>query len=188
MTTQHLGAANKLHTTFVIISFNVDNIITYARGSLVIIIWDIEFLALYLGLDQSYCYTTDRLAHQLASSTFNLHPDQHFAYVYMPLNISAWHTCLWHHPNAYFAQYILKGLQEDFHIRASSRAHLQSAHTNMLSARQHPHNYNRRLATCSPSLKQAIFLALILHTLLLQAYTSIDLVLFRRNTSQKFNS
>ena len=54
-------------------------------------------------------------------------------------------TGLWHHPDADFTQYILEGLQQDFHIGASTHANLQSANTNVLSARLHPNTMEEYL-------------------------------------------
>lgn len=58
--------------------------------------------------------------------------------VHTPLNIAAWQACLRGHPDADFTEYILRGLQCGFRIGVSGPTKLQSAKTNMSSAKQHP--------------------------------------------------
>ena len=54
-----------------------------------------------------------------------------------PLNSEAWQACLQDHPDKDFANYILKGTSQGFHIGCNRAARLQSAKGNMSSAKEH---------------------------------------------------
>ena len=54
-----------------------------------------------------------------------------------PLNSEAWQACLQDHPDKDFANYILKGISQGFHIGCNRAARLQSAKGNMSSAKEH---------------------------------------------------
>ena len=86
------------------------------------------------SLQVLYAYTSDLLAlHGSAHSSSSLDP--RILEVHTPLIIPA---CLRTHPDTDFAHYILHGLQHGFHIGATRPLKLQSAKTNMSSAKQHP--------------------------------------------------
>ena len=90
------------------------------------------------GDDGTYAYTADLLALHTASSSQGTYFNHRLAEVHSPLNTAAWQACLQRHPDTDFAKYILSGVQHGFRIGVGSAAHLQSAHTNMQSAKQNP--------------------------------------------------
>ena len=55
-----------------------------------------------------------------------------------PLRLQAWQKALANHPDQLFAQYILNGIANSFHIGADRTIRLRSNSTNMPSVRQHP--------------------------------------------------
>ena len=73
----------------------------------------------------------------------SLHPvpaipvDPRLSQTTSPLNSEAWRTCLSSHPDKAFAQYILQGIAEGFHIGFDRACSLKSAKGNMVSARDH---------------------------------------------------
>ena len=62
-----------------------------------------------------------------------------------PLRVTEWTQALQHHPDRQFANYILKGLQQGFHIGFKQQS-TKSAKNNMRSSEEHPDPVNAYIA------------------------------------------
>ena len=93
----------------------------------------------YLGRDGVYIYTKDLLDLEQApqkeqSSIVN----PRLAGVHTPLHLAAWSKKLHRHPDKDFSNYILRGIENGFHIGINPAVSLKPATRNMQSASQHP--------------------------------------------------
>ena len=68
--------------------------------------------------------------------SFNV--DSRLAGIHTPLNLAAWNKKLKGHPDKDFASYILRGIENGFHIGVHPAIPLKPATKNMQSATQHP--------------------------------------------------
>ena len=87
---------------------------------------------------ESYPYThqLERIASRTSSPGRPL--PLHVSDVSSPIQIQFWYEHLQHHPDRQFAELILTGLSQGFHIRFNSQSRLRLTTSNHISAIEHP--------------------------------------------------
>lgn len=89
--------------------------------------------------DNAYTYTQDLLTLQRTSSWTEFTPQlEGISSIITPLDPIAWEAHLQGHPDRALASYIVKGIQDGFHIGCDESQRRQSAGSNMLSATRNP--------------------------------------------------
>ena len=105
----------------------------------------------YFLTDPHYVYTADLLALESVKATPDRPPCRFPPPSPIPLRLAAWEEALYPHPDKQFCRYILRGLQQGFHVGFHQvRSTLKSARRNIPSAYEHPEVVgNYLLAECT---------------------------------------
>ena len=98
----------------------------------------------YIGTDAwpfsilgQYRYTRDLLSLESHHAFPNANTPPSLALIATPLNSEAWKIGLQDHPDAVFASYFLRGIDQGFRIGSNRSCTLRPARSNMSSAREH---------------------------------------------------
>ena len=98
--------------------------------------------------DSPYQYTADLLCLQASVNPSPSPLPLHLTQIVTPLKLEAWRMCMQHHPDQQFAQYIITGIAQGFHIGFQYTSHAYiSAKSNRPSANEHPDIISSNLET-----------------------------------------
>ena len=92
----------------------------------------------WIGPEGSYAYTGDLLTLRNQGPQSRVGGNPQLTRISTPLHKAAWEAHLRAHPDPTFTRYIVEGIEVGFRIGVNPEHQVQSAHQNMLSAREHP--------------------------------------------------